>query len=167
MRHALPLSLIAIALGFSALACNDPSAPAARARSYQLVSYGGAPLPIVLRRIVETSTLPGGPTTYCDDKLTGSTLTLMNAGRFTQADSHLLVCDDGRADAASQAVLQGTYTTGADTAVLSADLGSGASYVELARMTDGGLVIYRRSSSTAGGATSTDPTSLIFANATN
>lgn len=165
MRQALTLLILLSAAG--AAACSDSNAPVTQARSYQLVSYGGSALPVTLRRVVETSTQPGGPTTYCDDKLTASSLQLLAANRFTQSDSHLLVCDDGRADAPSQAVLQGTYTTRADTLVLNADVGSGVQYLSFGLFGSSGVTIYRREARTTGGATSIDPTSLVFTIATN
>lgn len=162
MRSAAPIHAILIAIAAGSVACSDANGPAAQTRSYQLVSYGGSPLPVTLRRIVETSTTPGGPTTTCDDKLTASNLKLLTTKQFTQIDSHLVVCDDGRADAASQDIVNGTYQTGADTVVLNADLGTGANYVSLARLSGGDLTIYRREARTNGGATTIDPTQLVF-----
>ena len=167
MRRAFPHCVILAAIAAASGACSASNAPAATARNFRLVSYGGAALPVVLRRIVETSTQPGGSTTNCDDKLTASTLLLLDAGRFAQADSHLLVCDDGRRDVASQASLQGTYQAGADTVVLDADLGGGTHYVSLARLSGGALTIYRREGRTDRGATAIDPTPLVFEATTN
>lgn len=166
MRRALPISLLVSAIAAGALACSDGNAPASPPRSYQLVSYGGAPLPVTLRVIVESSTVPGGPTVSCDDKLTASKLELLKTGQFTQTDSHLLVCDDGRPDAASQDVLRGTYSTSADSVVLSSAVQSGTQYVSLARISNDGLTIYRREGRSTGGATSIDPTQLVFRSAT-
>lgn len=166
MPSHLRVSLLLSALAASAVACSDGNAPAATARSFQLMSYGGATLPVTLRLVVETSTQPGGPTTSCDDKLTASKLQLLTASRFTQTDSHLLVCDDGRANVTSQEVLQGSYTTGADTLVLSSSVQSGTQYISFARIGNDGLTIYRREGRSAGGATSIDPTQLVFRNAT-
>ena len=166
MRRALPISLLVSAVAAGALACSDGNAPASLPRSYQLVSYGGAPLPVTLRVVVESSTVPGGPTVTCDDKLTASKLELLKTGQFTQTDSHLLVCDDGRPDAASQDVLRGTYSTSADSVVLSSAVQSGTQYVSLARISNDGLTIYRREGRSTGGATSIDPTQLVFRSAT-
>lgn len=166
MRRALLIPLLVSAVAASALACSDGNAPGSQPRSYQLISYGGEPLPVTLRRIVETSTLPGGPTVTCDDRLTASKLELLKSSEFTQADSHLLVCDDGRPDAASEEVLRGTYSTSADTVVLSSDVQSGTQYVSLARVSNDGLTIYRREGRSSGGATSIDPTQLVFRSAT-
>lgn len=165
MRCSMRVSVILSAIAAGTVGCSDGTAPAVPPRSYQLVSYGGAPLPVTLRRITETSTVPGGPTVTCDDKLTASNLELLETRQFTQADSHLLVCDDGRPDAASRDLLRGTYATGADTLVLNADVGAGGAYVRFARMTSDGLTIYRRQAGTSGGATSIDPTQLVFRNA--
>ena len=165
MRRALPILILLSAAG--AAACSDSNAPALQARAFQLVSYGGAPLPVTLRLIVGTSTLPGGPTVTCDDELTASSLQLLATKRFTQTESHLLVCDDGRADAPSQEVLQGTYTTRADTLVLNAEVGSGMQYLSFGLLGSGGVTIYRREARTTGGASSIDPTSLVFTLATN
>jgi hypothetical protein len=167
MHRSLPLCLALSAVALSALACSDSNSPAVRPRSYQLVSYGGVLLPVTLRTIVETSAVPGGATTTCDDRLTGSTLVLLWASRFTETDSHLLVCDDARPDAASQEVLQGTYSAAADTLVLNADLGSGMSYIGLARVSNGGLTIYSRRAVEVGGASTTDPTLLVFRDGTD
>lgn len=167
MRRAFPTCLVLSAVAAGVLACSDGNAPAGQPRSYQLVSYGGAPLPVTLRVVTETSTLPGGPTVTCDDKLTASKLELLKSGEFTQADSHLLVCDDGRPDAASQESLRGTYYTSADSVVLSSGVQSGTQYVSLARMSNDGLTIYRREGRSTGGATSIDPTQLVFRSAPN
>lgn len=165
MRCSMRVAIVLSAVVAGTIACSDGTAPAVSPRTYQLASYGGAPLPVTLRRITETSTVPGGPTVTCDDKLTASNLELLGTSQFTQTDSHLLVCDDGRPDAASRDVLRGTYATGADTLVLTADVGIGASYVSFARMTSDGLTIYRRQAGTSGGATSIDPTQLVFRSA--
>ena len=148
--------------GLAVSACSDSNAPPTNAATYDLASYGGQPLPVVLRVIAETSIEPGGPTVYCDDKLTASTLQLLTSSRFMQTDSRLVVCDDGRADVASEDVLQGTYTTGADTVVLAADVGAGTHYNSFARITSGTLTIYRRVSVIDSGASTTDPTALVF-----
>jgi hypothetical protein len=166
MRRALPISLLVSAIAAGALACSDGNAPASPPRSYQLVSYGGSSLPVTLRVIVESSTVPGGPIVNCDDKLTASKLELLKTEQFTQTDSHLLVCDDGRPDAASQDVLRGTYSTSADSVVLSSAVQSGTQYVSLARISNDGLTIYRREGRSTGGATSIDPTQLVFRTAT-
>ena len=166
MRRALPISLLLSATAAGALACSNGNAPASPPRSYQLVSYGGSALPVTLRLVVESSTLPGGPTVSCDDKLTASNLELLKTSQFTQTDSHLLVCDDGRPDAASQEVLRGTYYSRADSVVLNSDVRSGTQYVSLARISNDGLTIYRREGRSTGGATSIDPTTLVFRSAT-
>ena len=165
MRSSMRTSVVLSAIAAGAMGCGDGTAPRIQPRSYQLALYGGAPLPVTLRRIVETSTVPGGPTVTCDERLTASNLELLTTRQFTQTDSHLVVCDDGRPDAASPAVLRGTYASGADTVVLTADVGTGASYVSFARMTSDGLTIYRREAGTSGGATSIDPTQLVFRSA--
>jgi hypothetical protein len=164
MRHSFPLNFALAALAALASACgSDTTAPAAPPRSYQLIAYGGAPLPVTLRRIVENSTIPGGPTTTCDDRLTASDLDLFDARQFVQTDSRLLVCDDGRPNVASQEILRGSYATGADTLVLDADLGgAGAEYVSVARVSHDSLTVYRREARSGTGATSIDPTELVF-----
>ncbi|HWE41279.1 MAG TPA: hypothetical protein VG432_02165 [Gemmatimonadaceae bacterium] len=167
MRRTLPISLFVAAIAAGATGCSNGNAPAVRPRSYQLVSYGGAALPVTLRLIVESSTLPGGPTVTCDDKLTASSLELRKPAQFTQTDSHLLVCDDGRPNGVSQQLLRGTYDTGADTVVLSADVGSGTQYVSLARISTDGLTIYRREARSTVGATTIDPTQLVFRSVQN
>ena len=167
MRYYLRSTLVLSVLVMGVVACREGNAPADQPHSYQLLSYGGSAPPVTLRRIVETSTQPGGPTTYCDDKLTASSLQLLATARFGQTDSHVLVCDDGRADAPSQEVLQGTYTTHADTLVLSADVGSGAQYLSFGLLGSSGVTIFRREARITGGATSIDPTSLVYTSATN
>lgn len=162
MRSSAPVYAVLSAIAVGASACSEANAPAVQPRTYQLVSYAGSPLPVTLRRIVETSPMPGGPTTTCDDKLTASKLKLLKTKQFTQTNSHLLVCDDGRPDAVSQEPLQGTYETGADTVVLNADLGGGTYYNGLARISNDGLTIYRREAHTDGGASTIDPTQLVF-----
>ena len=165
MRCQFPRYLVLSAFAAGTLACSDGNAPSGKPSHYQLVSHGGSPLPVTLRVIVETSTLPGGPTVACDDKLTASKLELLKTGQFTQTDSHLLVCDDGRPDAASQEILRGTYYTSADSLVLSSDVQGGTQYVSLARISNDMLTIYRREGRSTGGATSIDPTQLVFRSA--
>ena len=69
--------------------------------------------------------------------------------------------------AASQESLRGTYYTSADSVVLSSGVQSGTQYVSLARMSNDGLTIYRREGRSTGGATSIDPTQLVFRSAPN
>jgi hypothetical protein len=161
MRRFFLVCLAFSAMAIGAAACSDSSAPAVPLHSYHLVSVDGSPLPVTMRRIVESSTLPGGPIVNCDDKLKASSLQLMKTGQFTRTDSHLLVCDDGRADAASQTILQGTYAAAADTVVLNADLGSGTTYVGVARVNTDGVTIYRQMTVTFS-ARGTDATVLVF-----
>ena len=165
VHHSLRSFFIMPVVVAGAFACSDASAPTVPPRSYQLVSYGGAALPVTLRRLVETSTQPGGPTTTCDDKLTASNLELLSTKRFMQTDSHLLVCDDGRPDAASQSLLEGSYDAAGDSLVLNAELGSGTYYVGFARISGDSLTIYRREARTTGGGSSTDPSPLVFRSA--
>ena len=165
MRRPLPVLLGLASVLAIAAACSDSNAPAARTGRYELVSYDGASLPVVLRRLAETSTTPGGPTTNCDDKLTASTLELLKTGRFIETDSRLLVCDDGRADVASRPVLEGSYAAGADTVALIADVVSGVHNLGIARLVQGGLVLDWREAWTDGGVNTTDATRLVFRNA--
>lgn len=161
MRCTLP-SVGLFAAVLAASACADTNAPVADAATYDLASYGGQPLPVVLRVLAETPIEPGGLTVYCDDKLTASTLQLLSSSRFVQTDSSLVVCDDGRPDVPSRNVLQGTYTSGADTVVLAAEFVGGTHYRSTARITNGSLTIYRRVSFVDGGPSTTDPTELVY-----
>jgi hypothetical protein len=163
MSRSVFVSLILSAVAAGLSACGDSNAPAGPLHSYQLVSVDGAPLPVTVRTIVESSTLPGGPVVTCADKLMASSLRLMKTSQFTRTDSHLLVCEDGRPDAASQTTLQGTYAAAADTVVLTSDLGNGATYVGVARVNSDGVTIYRQTTITVS-VRGTDATVLVFRN---
>lgn len=153
---------VAAVLAIAVSSCAESNGPNAGEGSYDLVTYGGQPLPVVLRLIVATSTQPGGATVSCEDRLTASRLDLLGSNRFAQTDSGLLVCEDGRPDAPSQRILQGTYSAGADTITLDNDGDAATHYVQTARRSDGMLTIYRRQSLLAGGASTTDLTELAY-----
>jgi hypothetical protein len=89
-------------------------------------------------------------------------LHILDFNRYVQSESRLLVCDDGRADVASGSQMSGTYEIGSGTLVLNAEVGPGASYRSFASFGGDSLTIYRREARTDTGASSTDPTQLVF-----
>jgi hypothetical protein len=118
---------------------------------YDLVSYEGQALPVETRAIVENSTEPGGPSSRCGDRLTGMHLQFVTASSFTQTESRLLVCDDGRPDAPSSITTDGTYQASGATLELDVDLGGGFSQHSLARLSGDALVVYQREISNGAG----------------
>jgi hypothetical protein len=148
LRSSLSL-LIGIG-SVSALGCGGATEPSL-AMSYDLVSYEGQALPVETGTVVEVSTQPGGPSSLCGDRLTGMHLQFVTGSSFTQTESRLLVCDDGRPDAPSSIVTNGTYQASGATLELDVDLGGGFSQHALARMSGDALVVYRREISNGAG----------------
>lgn len=136
--------LLVLVVSFGAPACGGATDAIPLASSYALVSYEGQALPVETRAIVEVSTQPGGPSSRCGDQLTAMNLRFVTSTSFTQTESRLLVCDDGRPDIPSSNVLNGVYEVSGGTLELVADLGGGYSQHSFARFSDGTLTIYRR-----------------------
>lgn len=135
--------------GFVAACGVDTTTPPRLASAYDLVLYEWRTLPAVTRRIVASPTAPGGASYSCDDTLTGMRLEIEKTERrYTQTESRLLVCDDGRPDSASTSAATGSYTLMAETIELDSDpLGSApGSVVQKSYANYGGdaLVIYQR-----------------------
>jgi hypothetical protein len=140
-----PISALFVGvLASLASACGGATESALLAASYDLVSYEGQTLPVTTHRLVYNSTEPGGPSYTCDDRLTGMNLRFVTSNSYTQNESRLLVCDDGRPDASSSSVIQGTYELGEGTLELIADLGGGFFQQGFARFSGDGLTVYRR-----------------------
>ena len=155
----LTLLVAALFLG----SCSDSTEPKLPAASYDLVSYEGQPLPVVTRTIISLPAQPGGAGFQCVDRLVAMNLRFSPTSSFTQTESRLLVCDDGRPDAPSTDVIQGSYELRGGTLVLTEDLGGGGVLVSTARFTDADLTIYHREFSQDGfGKTMTD-SPLVFA----
>ena len=130
--------------------------------SYDLVSYEGQALPVETRAFVEVSTQPGGPSSLCGDRLTGMHLQFVTGSSFTQTESRLLVCDDGRPDAPSSSKTDGTYQVNAATLELTVDLGGGFSQHALARLDGDALFVYRREISNGAGLSTVTQAPLAF-----
>jgi hypothetical protein len=127
-----------------ASACGNATEPRLPASNYDLVSYEGQRLPVETRVIIAISIEPGGAGYSCSDRLTAMNLRFVTSASFTQTESRLLVCDDGRPDAPSSAVMTGTYELRGRTLVLNLDLGGGFSQRSAAQFSDVGLTIYHR-----------------------
>jgi hypothetical protein len=140
----LALHLLFGALGLVASACDNATEPRVPANSYDLVSYEGQDLPVETRVIVAIPSQPGGAGYRCSDRLTAINLLFVTSASFTQTESRLLVCDDGRPDAPSSAVTKGTYELRGRTLVLNVDFGGGLSQRSAAQFSDVGLTIYHR-----------------------
>jgi hypothetical protein len=137
-------ALWVVVVSIGASACGSATSPIPLAARYDLVSYEGQALPVETRAIVELSTQPGGPSSRCGDRLTAMNLRFVTSTSFTQTESRLLVCDDGRPDIPSSDQLNGTYQVSGGTLELVVDLSGGYSYHGFARFSDGALTIYRR-----------------------
>jgi hypothetical protein len=98
----LALHLLFGALGLVASACDNATEPRVPANSYDLVSYEGQDLPVETRVIVAIPSQPGGAGYRCSDRLTAINLLFVTSASFTQTESRLLVCDDGREAGRSQ-----------------------------------------------------------------
>jgi hypothetical protein len=127
-----------------ASACGNGTEPKLPATSYDLVSYEGQELPVETRVIVAIPSEPGGAGYRCSDRLTAINLRFVTSASFTQTESRLLVCDDGRPDAPSSTVMKGTYELRGRTLVLNVDLGGGLSQRSAGQFSDVGLTIYHR-----------------------
>ena len=136
--------LLVVAASFSAPACGGATDAIPLASSYDLVSYEGQALPVETRAIVEVSTQPGGPSSRCGDQLTAMNLRFVTSTSFTQTESRLLVCDDGRPDVPSSSALNGVYEVSGETLELVENLGGGYSQHSFARFSEGTLTVYRR-----------------------
>ena len=151
--------LVTVLFGWACSSSTEPKLPAA---SYDLVSYEGQALPVTTRTIIEIPVQPGGTGSQCNDRLTAMNLRFSPAGSFTQTESRLLVCNDGRPDAPSTVATTGSYELTGGTLVLTEDLGGGSVVVSTARLTDADLTIYHREVSQNGlGKTMTD-SPLVF-----
>ena len=158
-RRSSNFLLVTVLFG---LACSGSTEPKLPAASYDLVSYEGQPLPVVTRTLIGIPAQPGGTGFQCSDRLTAMTLRFSPAGTFTQTESRLLVCDDGRPDAPSTDVTQGSYRLSGGTLVLTEDLGSGTVLVSSARFTHADLTIYHREVSQDGFGKSMTDSPLVF-----
>ena len=147
---------------FFGVACSDSVGPKLPAPSYDLVSYEGQTLPVVTRILIGSPAQPGGTGFQCNDRLLAMTLSFSRARSFTQTESRLLICDDGRPDAPSTIVTQGSYKLAGETLVLTEDLGGGAVLVGTARFTDADLTIYHREVSVPGFGESMTDSPLVF-----
>ena len=132
------------ALGLVASACDKATEPRLPASSYDLVSYEGQGLPVETRAIVAIPTDPGGTGFRCSDRLTAINLRFASKAAFTQTESRLLVCDDGRPDAPSSTALEGTYEIRGSTLLLTVDLGGGFSQRSAAQFSGSSLTVYHR-----------------------
>ena len=156
-------ALLVATASFVTSSCSDSTEPKLPASSYNLVSYEGQTLPVETRAIVAVPTQPGGVGYRCGDRLIAMNLHFATNGNFTQTESRLLVCDDGRPDAPSTAVTQGSYELSGATLVLTVDLGGGSSLRSSARFGETDLTIYHRETLLTGyGSVMTDAP-LIFA----
>ena len=162
MDFARSASTVLVGVLFLGLACSDSTEPKLPAASYDLVSYEGQTLPVTTRILIGTPTQPGAPGFQCNDRLTAMTLVFSPTGSFTQTESRLLVCDDGRPDAASTDVTQGSYELKGGTLLLTEDLGGGGVSLSTARFTDTDLTIYHREVSQPGFGTVMTDSPLIF-----
>jgi len=154
--------LLVILASFGASACGSATDPIPLAARYDLVSYEGQALPVETRAIVEVSTQPGGPSSRCGDRLTAMNLRFVTSTTFTQTESRLLVCDDGRPDIPSSNVLNGIYQVSEGTLELVADSGGGYSQHSFARFSDNSLTIYRREVRSSTGLSTVTEAPLAF-----
>ena len=146
-RSAITRRPILVALAAFSLGCgggSEPAGPAVLASSYNLVSYEGRPLPVTTRRLVANPVDPSGHGYACDDRLTRVTLEFVTSDSYSQQESRLLVCDDGRPDSASSSVIAGTYVHSAEEIELVTDLASGLVQHSFARFGAHDLTVYRR-----------------------
>ena len=154
-RSAIPPSSIpvgvAFGLGVFALGCgggSEAAGPAVLASSYDLVSYEGNTLPVTTRRLVASPVDPSGHGYSCDDRLTRVTLEFVAGDSYSQQESRLFVCDDGRPDSASSSVITGRYVHSAEEIELVAEfgtvLGSRLAQHSFARLSGHTLTVYRR-----------------------
>jgi hypothetical protein len=155
------LSLLVGVVSVSALGCGGATEPSL-AMGYDLVSYEGQALPVATGTVVEVSTQPGGPSSLCADRLTGMHLQFVTSSSFTQTESRLLVCDDGRPDAPGSITTDGTYQASGATLELDVDLGGGFSQQALARLDGDELVVYRREISNGAGLSTVTQAPLAF-----
>lgn len=122
------------------------------------MSYEGQAIPVELRRIIAIPAQPGGTGYSCSDRLTAMNLRFVGDASVTQTEFRLLVCDDGRPDASSTFVSEGTYDITGQTLLLTLDLGSGVSEILSARVAGVALTVYQREVHQDGG-----PTSFTYA----
>jgi hypothetical protein len=162
VRFSASTLLIAIA-SFVVAACSDSTEPKLPAPSYDLVSYEGQTLPVETRALIVIPAEPGGVGYRCSDRLTAMNLHFATDGSFTQTESRLLICDDGRPDAPSTVVTQGSYELRGATLTLTVDLGGGSSSRSSARFSDTSLTIYHRELSLNGFGTTMTDAPLVFA----
>ena len=161
--RAFPLPVLFVGvLASLASGCGGATESARLAGSYDLVTYEGQTLPVTTRTLVYNSIEPGGPSYSCGDRLTGMNLQFVAGNRYTQTESRLLVCDDGRPDASSFSVTLGTYVLGGGTLELTVDLGGGFSHHSFARFSGDALTVYRRETSNGAGLNTVTEAPLIF-----
>ena len=128
---------------------------------YDLVEYGGQPLPAVLQLVVEQPT-GGGAAVRCEEQLTSTSLEFTTRTRYSAISSRLLVCDDGRPNEASVVLEPGSYSIRADTVRLIADLTqAGVSHRTFALISADSVNVYRQET-TSGAGTVVDQTRLVF-----
>jgi hypothetical protein len=144
-------------------ACSDSSTdpPMSVEGSYELLSYGGEGLPVVLRVIVDNPTTPGGEGASCEDRLAAMTLVLNSQSRYTSTSERRLVCDNGDPDQVSHPEESGTYETQGSALALTSDGASGSVVVSKGEFDASFLTITQRVTTTELGA-STDDTRLKF-----
>jgi len=141
------LATLGFGLGVFAFGCgggSEPAGPAVLASSYDLVSYEGQTLPVTTRRLVANPVDPSGHGYSCDDRLTRVTLEFVTSDSYSQQESRLLVCDDGRPDSASSSVIAGTYVQSAEEIELITDVVDRLSQHNFARLSSNALTVYRR-----------------------
>ena len=81
--------------------------------SFVLAQVDGAPLPIVVGRIVSV-TPTGGTTTSCTASLTAMNIDITASGGASRGASSRVSCDDGRADQTTSVTESGTVSKTAD-----------------------------------------------------
>jgi hypothetical protein len=146
-----------------AAACSDGSTdPQMNVEgSYELLSYGGEGLPVVLQVIVDNPTTPGGEGVSCEDRLAAMTLVLNPQNHYTSTSEHRLVCDNGDPDQVSHTEESGSYVTQGSALALTSDGASGSVVVSKGEFNASSLTITQRVTTTELGA-STDDTRLEF-----
>ena len=106
---------------------------------------------------------PGAVGFSCSDRLTAMKLRFSANGTFTQTESRMLVCDDGRPDAPSTDVTNGSYEVSGETLVLTEDFGDGFVARSTGRFSGADLTIYHRELWQNGLRKTTTDSPLIFA----
>lgn len=151
----------ALLLVASTACSSDALSPSVVTGSYELKTYNDEALPVVLRRIVDNPTTPGGASSECEDRLYAMTLVLDEQGRFMRTSERRLVCADSSSHEATHPTEAGRYAMSGASVTLTFDPTGESTTIATGTRTADSLYITRQTTTSASG-TVTDPSKLAF-----